>query len=532
MLRFIYKPSVDDRLPPKIRKLEKSCWVKPVFAPRSFLVEENFFFLNKNRSLKDVGWDGPQCEKLWRYNQHYFNDLNSRGSHKRLVQQIRLLDQWIESNPPGLGVGWDPYPTSVRIVNWIKWSLTSNQLEYRHLFSLAVQVRWLTKNIEWHLLGNHLFANAKALVFAGLYFGGLEADRWLSIGVKILKSEINEQILSDGGHFELSPMYHSIILEDVLDIINLIRDVKSNTPCELLPTLEATANNMFMWLQFMCHPDGQISFFNDAAFNTAKSPDELKKYAKRLNLTIGSTPAVEGLHLKHLNASGYLILREPEATLLVDAAAVGASYLPGHGHADTLSFEMSIFGSRIFVNSGTSEYKAGATRDRERSTAAHNTVEVNGLNSSEVWAQFRVARRARTFDLSIEQNQKEINVKCSHDGYTQQIGNIIHTRNWSFSRGNLIINDKLGGYFKLASANFILHPSINIKPIDDNRWQLSKIGLEKSIELRVLKGAGKIACATFAPEFGKKIDTSSIKVIFDKFNEICVEISWCTNEKA
>ena len=107
--------------------------------------------------------------------------------------------------------------------------------------------------------------------------------------------------------------------------------------------------------------------------------------------------------------------------LLLDVAAIGPSYLPGHGHADSLSFEMSIYGTRVFVNSGVSEYKAGLIRDYERGTSAHNTVEVNGTNSSEIWAEFRVARRARPFGLRVEQSHKEISVSCAHDGISSSL---------------------------------------------------------------------------------------------------------------
>ena len=84
-----------------------------------------------------------------------------------------------------------------------------------------MQVRFLRKRLEIHLLGNHLFANAKALVFAGLYFTGNEADEWLGKGLAILEREVPEQVLRDGGHFERSPMHHGIILEDLLDLLNV-----------------------------------------------------------------------------------------------------------------------------------------------------------------------------------------------------------------------------------------------------------------------------------------------------------------------
>ena len=80
--------------------------------------------------------------------------------------------------------------------------------------------------------------------------------------------------------------------------------------------------------------------------------------------------------------------------LLLDVASIGPDYLPGHGHADTLSFEMSLFGKRTLVNRGISQYGI-EVRQVERGTAAHNTVVINNENSSEVWSGFRVARRAR-----------------------------------------------------------------------------------------------------------------------------------------
>ncbi len=532
MRRYFFKPTVDSSVPPKICEQKKSRWIRPAAGPPSFSVDGSFVFLNKNSSLKDVGWDGPECTKLWRYNQHYFDDLNSGGSNKRTVQHVDLLDSWIASNIPGIGVGWDPYPTSIRIVNWIKWNLSSNQLLYRHLSSLAIQVRWLEKTIEWHLLGNHLFANAKALVFAGLFFEGQEAENWLKTGLKILKGELQEQVLSDGGHFELSPMYHCIFLEDILDLINLFRASNCRHSAELLPILEEKVILMFGWLQTMCHPDEQIPFFNDAALDVAKSPAELKKYAKRLNLFEAQRSDAGGLSVEHLRASGYVKLGAPEACLLLDVAALGPDYLPGHGHADSLSFEMSLFGDRVFVNSGVSQYEPGPIRHQERSTDSHNTVEVDAINSSQVWSGFRVARRARPFGLDIDQRKEKICVNCSHDGYVHHFGGPIHTRLWSLSHQRLLIVDRLKGKFGSAHARFILHPDIEATPVSRSRWRLEKNGLNNSINFRVFNGTGVITCATYSPEFGKRQETTSIKVIFDYTNEICVEISWNANEKS
>jgi len=87
--------------------------------------------------------------------------------------QSDLIKKWVQENPPGEGNGWEPYPISLRIVNWVKWDLAKNCLSDEALHSLAVQARYLLKRPEFHLLGNHLFANAKALIFAGLFFYGI-----------------------------------------------------------------------------------------------------------------------------------------------------------------------------------------------------------------------------------------------------------------------------------------------------------------------------------------------------------------------
>ena len=202
--------------------------------------------------------------------------------------------------------------------------------------------------------------------------------------------QLKEQILDDGGNFELSPMYHSIFTEDILDLINIFNCFPDQITDEQKNILTTSMKKMIHWLDIMTHPDGEISFFNDAAIGIAPEPSEIKFYAQQLGINYEQKFS----QLTHLQSSGYVRISEKDATLFLDGANVGPDYLPGHAHADTLSFELSVFGERLFVNSGTSEYGNGDVRQYERSTAAHNTVVVNSQNSSEVWDGFRVARRA------------------------------------------------------------------------------------------------------------------------------------------
>jgi uncharacterized heparinase superfamily protein len=393
----------------------------PVAAASSLVARGVFRFLNAERTcMGPADWQGTAADRLWHYNLHYFDDLNAEGAAQRREWHLELVERWRRENLPGKGIGWEPYPVARRIVNWIKFDLRTGELSGDALHSLAVQARWLERRLEFHLLGNHLFADAKALVFAGVFFAGAEADRWLRRGMSLVSDQLGEQVLEDGGHFELSPMYHAAFLEDLLDLINLLRAADVDVPAEWM----LACDRMRVWLAAMVHPDGEISFFNDAAFGVAPRRTEIEAYAARLSLPVLYPPA-ELVDLEH---SGYVRAGAGPACLICDCSRIGPGYLPGHAHADTLSFELSLFGQRAVVNGGTSTYSEGAERQRQRGTAAHNTVVLDGQDSSEVWGGFRVARRARIRDRQVQSDAAGIRIGASHDGYRRLPGRNLHAR--------------------------------------------------------------------------------------------------------
>ena len=161
-------------------------------------------------------------------------------------------------------------------------------------------------------------------------------------------------------------MYHAIILEDFLDLINLFGAydvVSQNIAPNVSRTLRANIQVMLAWMQTMLHPDGQLSFFNDAAFGIAPLYSELEAYALRLECELIKPLKNEITFLKN---SGYVRAQNKEAVLLLDVGKIGCDYLPGHAHADTMSCELSIAGQRVLVNSGTSTYDPGLERDFQR----------------------------------------------------------------------------------------------------------------------------------------------------------------------
>ncbi len=447
-----------DRSPAPDLRLPHGPWRVPVARPQSLLCAWRMRFLNHDGEIANAAqWNDPGQSKLWLYNLHYFDDLCAADAADRRALQRELITRWIAENPAPLGNGWEPYPVSLRIVNWIKWHLAGEHIDAAMRDSLAVQARWLMRHIEWHLLGNHILANAKALVFAGLFFSGPEAETWLQAGLAIYARELPEQILEDGAHFELSPMYHATILEDLLDLANLARHYGEGERV-VLACLPADVGAMRSWLAAMTHPDGGLAFFNDAALGIATSRADLEAYAARLGFGPAGAPG-DGLH--HLDRSGYVRVNAGAMAAILDVGAVGPDYIPGHAHADTLSFELSLGPERIIVNGGTSTYAPGPQRAAERATAAHSTVEVDGHNSSDVWGAFRVARRARIKDLVIGHGTPH-EVRASHDGYARLNGRNIHTRTWQFAPSRLDVVDAVSGPFESAIARFHLAPGVTV----------------------------------------------------------------------
>ncbi len=519
-LRFqLLRPAAPAGETPKLRQTGGT-WVLPAQRQPSLVARSTLRFLAEQHDINTVGWDNATVALLWRYNLHYFDDLNAQGSSNRREWHQALLQRWCTENPPTLGTAWAPYPVSLRIVNWVKWFMSGQLPDPLWLHSLALQARWLMRRLEWHLLGNHLFANAKALVFAGLYFDGPEARTWLARGVAILQRELPEQVLPDGGQFERTPMYHALALEDVLDLINLLAAAApAPTPAQLLATdLADRAAKMLHWLRCMQHPSGALSRFNDCAEEIAPPTADLERYAATLGVRAAAAPA-DGVHT--LQPSGYVRIVRGAAVALLDVAPIGPNYLPGHAHADTLSFELSVSGRELVVNRGTSVYGTGARRQAERGTALHSTVQIGDENSSEVWSGFRVGRRARPGPVAIS----EWRVSCSHDGYAHLRGGPVHRRSWSLLAKGLRVEDRLEPAAQAsACARFHFSPGLELHQLGALHWQLTEGG-QLVAAIHVPLGAPQATCTLHAQRFGVLVESATLEVLLAPGGST-VEFTW------
>jgi len=516
--RILKSSKPDLRSAPSLRPLAGS-WQKPIGKQISLLTSNRFRFLNEEHDVRShFDWNHPSWSKLWLYNLHYFDDLNAVDHISRQDKHRMLIERWIRENNPGYGIGWEPYPVSLRVVNWIKWALNGNVLSHIALHSLAVQTRYLRKRLEYHLMGNHLLTNAKALIFAGCYFAGKEADEWLDRGFRILNKELTNQVLPDGGHFELSPMYHSIVLEDLLDIINIAScySIKFS-----IDSIIKTVPKMLLWLNIMTHPDGQIALFNDAAFGISSQPASLANYAHLLGLEIAKSSSITGIdslsfggvNIYVLKSSGYIRAEVGPITLILDTAPVGPDNLPGHAHADTMTFEMTYGIDRVIVDSGVSRYDECVDRLRQRGTSAHNTVVINSKDSSEVWKSFRVARRARPFDLTInETSNGMVMVRCAHDGYRRLSGQPVHWREWHFENNSLMIRDTIEGQYEDATGRFHFNSGISMEGNENGDTFIIQLPYDVKLFCRIQNGRGRLVTSSYHPEFGLTYQNKCLEV--------------------
>lgn len=345
------------------------------------------------------------------------------------------------------GVCFEPYPISLRGINWIKFLTLHGVIEgdsgalYEGYVvsrvpadgggdaaaiqaSLLAQYRCLLDTLEYHLMGNHLLENGFSLLFGGVYF---DDERFSRKAEKILRAELVEQILDDGGHFERSPMYHQIILSRVLDCINLLRNYRVKSCQYMKPLLEEKAARMLGWLRQMTFRDGSIPLVNDAAYGIAPASEELFNYAARLGIrSSGVAP---------LRESGYRKISNDSYEAILDVGDIGPDYIPGHAHSDTFNFVLHVSGKPLIVDTGTSTYENNSVRHWQRSTKAHNTVQIGEVDQSEVWGSFRVARRAYVKDLEEGENS----IIATHTGYAR-IG-ASHRRRFEFNDQEIRITD-------------------------------------------------------------------------------------------
>ena len=417
-----------------------------------------FEFLNDRRHLGDpIDWCPLDASQLWLYHLHYWEWAWPLVSHPDLewAQETfaRLWRSWRHGTTFGRWDEWSPQVVSLRA--WVLCNLfgplaAGTGLEAELLAELGVHAGFVADNLELDVGGNHLIKNLKAAVALGSFFAD---QRLTDIGVGHLGRQLAIQVLADGGHFELSPSYHAQVLGDLIDIRGLLGAVAGPD----VPGLDDAIGRMRAWLGIMLLPDGDVAPLNDSTVIGAERLDALG---------VAPPPA---RRLAVLAESGYAVLRAGERMhLVVDVGAPCPAALPAHAQADCLTFELAVDGQRLIVDPGTSTYQPGVRRAWERSTAAHNTVTLDGQDQTEVWGTFRAARLAHPSLEAATDDGTTVSVTGSHDGYRRLPGRPQHRRTWEMTAGRLVVRDQVtgSGRHRLA-ARLQLAPGIEAVMGDD-----------------------------------------------------------------
>jgi uncharacterized heparinase superfamily protein len=460
-----------------------------------------FRLLNREVSFQDqIDWDFAGEGPLWAYHLHQFDYLRRPGL-PAAARRALILD-WIERHPAG--TGWEPHPLALRILCWTRLLATPGALpldagaEAQVRASLAAQAETLAAHLETHLLANHYLSDLLALVFAGVAHEGAAADAWLAHEVA-LRRELREQVGADGLHFERSPMYHALLLENVLDLRNAALACPGRAPAALETALAETGARMLGALETLTLPDGGLALFADSAHGIAAPPATLLRYGRALGLE-PRHPDPPGV----LRDGGYVRLERAPFTLVASVAGPAPAYQPGHAHCDALAFELCVGGERVVADAGVAEYIPGALRDWSRATRAHATLEVGGRDQAEVWAAHRVGGRPR-----VELVRVEPGASCEALCAGWSTPDSVHRRRFRLSGASLEIEDRIEGRPRPVVLTLPFAPGL--EPVLSG--SVARVRLAQGGRLRVsLPPAARwsLERQPCFPEFGRVVERAAL----------------------
>lgn len=495
-------------------RLFAQCWARhgtPDPGSIDTLRQGRITFLNHTvDGSNGLPWRQDALPRLWRYHLHSFEyarrlalenpEAPCPEDGKRALDWIQ---DWIARNPPGTDVAWDAFPIAARLMNWALAAAVFGFDDASMRRSFQQQTEYLLRSLEYDLLANHLLQNAAGLVVAGNLLGEGEP---LARGMAILEEQTLEQLLPDGGHFERSPMYHCQVLEHLL---------MAYAAFEARPEFLGRAIiTMCDFLDAICHPDGDIPLFGDAALRTTASPKTLTALARELT---GSYAREAPAGTYALEASGFYVLgpEDRSARLIAKAGPPGPDYQLGHAHCDALSYEFTVGTQRVIVDSGVHGYADSPWRGYCRSTRAHNTVSVNGREQMECWAVFRVARRYTPVRHAWGEDEAGWILEAGHDGFRP----FQHNRRFLFHReGFWVIVDTVTstprracGPGRIEAESYIhVHPALEVME-EAGAWALRGAGIHVAIVpfgasgQAVVSGASAPQQGWYCPEFGKAV---------------------------
>ncbi|MFN0111090.1 MAG: alginate lyase family protein [Blastocatellia bacterium] len=435
----------------------------------------------------------------WELNRHqFFVNLGQAywmtGDEKYAEAFVALASSWMDANPPGRGINWaSSLEVAFRAISWL-WAVhlfagsprLTSEFTVRLFKFLTLFGRHVEKYLSLYFSPNtHLTGEALSLFYLGVALPELkQAESWRSLGLKVLQNQLHTQIRGDGVYFEQASYYHRYTADFYTHLLVLGRASRT----ALSPELEPMLANLLDHLMWITRPDGSTSLVGDddggrlVMLGTRRANDLRDTLATGAAIVgrsdwkfVAGEAAVETLWLlgpkglaqfdeikaelpakltQSFGESGYVVMRDgwlsESGYLLMDCGPHG-SLGCGHAHADALSLEFAAGGVQWLTDSGTLTYTGKAEwRNYFRSTAAHNTAEVDGQSQSVASGPFSWSHIAESKLGEVIATEHIGYFSGSHNGYERLADPVKHARETLFIKSSvespmpsyLIVRDK------------------------------------------------------------------------------------------
>ncbi len=501
------------------------------------------------RDVNKVG----DCKYVWEPNRHHQLVVLGRAyrlsGDKRFADAVaEQMESWLTQNPYGIGMNWrSGLELGIRLINWV-WAIDlikeskaiGKPLQHRILDSVSRHIWEIERKYSrGSSVNNHLIGEAAGVFVAASYFPYLKkASSYRIRSRDILCREILRQTFPDGGTVEQAIGYHFFVLQFFVVVGITARNTGHRLPESYWPRLE----KMFEFVATLSQGGDCLPLFGDCddgyVLDLGSDPHSVKEWLAvgaalfdRSDLKTAACGASEPVRWllgksefdcynsiseieSHqcastaLDKAGYYLLQNgtldspDRISVVFDCGPLGMKPMAGHGHADALSFTLRAFGRDVLVDPGTYDYFSYPEwRKYFRSTRAHNTIVIDGLNQSEMLGSFLWGKQAEAECLNWQPTGTGGKVVGRHDGYMHLADPVSHKRMIDLDGRDVVIRDDIFAKRKhKVEVFFHLAEHCQVKPVDRNRYLVDTgsgtvtIDLDPILEVEVLKGSEDPIC--------------------------------------
>lgn len=389
--------------------------------------------------------------------------LSTAGGDNARKLAMNLIAQWVKRNGRYSEPVWSPEIMARRLIHLFchgKLVVPNSEMTWRS--NLFVALREQSKMLErtWREAPDGLprLQAAAALALSGACIE--DSSKRLEAGLAALESEVDKQILPDGGHCSRAPEALLVAWRHIVMVLETLAAVNLEPPHGVRNAADRAAT----MIRFFRHGDGALALFQGGLESDA-----------RMVAGLLARDEVRGTPFHHARHSGYQRLAAARSLLLMDVGRVPAGAYGLGAHAGFLAFEFSSGDSRIVVNCGAGGIAHRSWNAALRATAAHSTATVGDVSSAGVLPQgfARDLLGPRLTGGPVEAVSRRVEtsqgwtVEASHDGYMAAFG-LRHERQVTLSPQGLMLTgrDRLIAQAHPPQANFAIrfhiHPDVRV----------------------------------------------------------------------